>query len=196
MAGLPSTQIISTSLALAGEQRARLDAHAAGTPEATLTVLWGSLMLTISALHQAEHLRNAWAQAAQQAARLPLGATPAHRHIDHRLTGTSTVVRLWGTPAVQITHQPPRLTTGRRVVTEHVAISIGSLTFQVHDRPPTAPPSASSPAPPPSPLPVPPRNPPPSTARAASPQAPPQPGRRTAPATTLGVVTHPPEEYP
>ncbi len=42
MAGLPSTQIISTSLALAGEQRARLDAHAAGTPEATLTVLWGS----------------------------------------------------------------------------------------------------------------------------------------------------------
>lgn len=134
MSGLPSTQIISTSLALAGEQRARLDAHAAGTPEATLTVLWGSLMLTITALHQAEHLRNAWAQAAQQAARLPLGATPAHRYIDHRLTGTSTVVRLWGTPAVQITHQPSRLTTGRRVVTEHVAISIGSLTFQVHDQ--------------------------------------------------------------
>jgi len=57
VAGPPSIQIISTSLVLAGEQRARLDAHAANTEEATLTMLWGSLMLTISALHQAMHLR-------------------------------------------------------------------------------------------------------------------------------------------
>jgi hypothetical protein len=134
VSGQPSTQIISTSLALTGEQRARLDAHAAGTCEATLTVLWGSLMLTVSDLHQAVHVAKAWAQAAQQAARLPLGAVPAHLHIDHRLTGTSTVVRLWGTPAVGITHQPHRVTPGRRVITEHVGISIGTVTFQVHDQ--------------------------------------------------------------
>ena len=134
MSGWPCTQIISTSLALTGEQRARLDAHAAGTTEATVVVLWGSLMLTISALHQAVHLAGAWAQGAHQAARLPVGAVPAHAHIDHRLTGTSTVIRLWGTPAVGITHHPHRVTPGRRVVTEHVAISIGSVTFQVHDQ--------------------------------------------------------------
>ncbi len=134
MTGLPTTQIISTSLVLAGEQRARLDAHAANTPEATLTVLWGSLMLTVSARHQAEHLRTAWAQARHQAARLPLGAVPGNQHIDHRLTGTSTVVRLWGTPTVGIAHHPTRIAPGRRVVSEHVAISIGSITFQVLDQ--------------------------------------------------------------
>ena len=134
MSGQPCTQIISTSLALTGEQRARLDAHAAGTDEATLTVLWGSLMLTVSALHQAVHIAQAWTQGGVQAARLPLGAVPAHAHLDHRLTGTSTVVRLWGTPAVGITHHRHRITPGRRVITEHVAISIGTLTFQVHDQ--------------------------------------------------------------
>jgi hypothetical protein len=134
VSGLPSTQIISTSLVVAGEQRARLDAHAANTEQATLTVLWGALMLTISAAHQAVHLRSGWAQAAQQAARLPLGAVAGNQRIDHRLTGTSTVVRLWGTPAVGIAHHRTRVTPGRRVIVEHVAISIGSITFQVLDQ--------------------------------------------------------------
>lgn len=44
------------------------------------------------------------------------------------------MVRLWGTPAVGITHQPHRVTPGRRVITEHVAISIGTITFQDHDQ--------------------------------------------------------------
>ena len=134
MTGLPSTQIINTSLVLAGEQRTRLDAHAAGTDEATLTVLWGALMLTISAAHQAEHLRTTWSAAAQQATRLPQGAVPGNRHIDHRLTGTSTSVRLWGTPAVSITHHHTRVTPGRRVITGHVAVGYGSVTFQVLDQ--------------------------------------------------------------
>jgi len=44
------------------------------------------------------------------------------------------VIRLWGTPAVGITHHPTRVTAGRRVITEHVAITIGSVTFQVLDQ--------------------------------------------------------------
>lgn len=134
MTGQHQTQIITTSLVLAGEQSARLDAHAAGTPEAEVTVLWGALMLTMTALHQAAHLHAAWDQARAAAARLPMHAAPADAHIDHRLTGTSTVVRLWGTPAVTIAHHRARTTPGRRPVGEHVAVHFGSLNFQVVDQ--------------------------------------------------------------
>jgi len=41
-----TTQIVSVSLGIAGEQRARLSAVNVGTREAELHLLWGSLMLT------------------------------------------------------------------------------------------------------------------------------------------------------
>jgi len=41
-----TTQIVSVSLGIAGEQRARLSVVNVGTREAELHLLWGSLMLT------------------------------------------------------------------------------------------------------------------------------------------------------
>ncbi len=41
MTGPSSTQIVSVSLALAGEQTARIDTNHAGTPQARLHILWG-----------------------------------------------------------------------------------------------------------------------------------------------------------
>jgi len=48
MTGPSSTQIVSVSLALAGEQTGRIDTNHAGTPQARLHILWGALMLTLT----------------------------------------------------------------------------------------------------------------------------------------------------
>lgn len=128
------SQTITTSVHLAGEQRARLDVHAQGTPEGYLIVLWGSLMLTLSATDQARHLHQVFTRAAAPTHGLPLLAPAQPGGLDHRLSATSTSVRLWGQPAWGITHRPAIVTTARRVIPTHVAISIGGITFQVADR--------------------------------------------------------------
>ena len=64
MTGPSSTQIVSVSLALAGEQTARIDTNHAGTPQARLHILWGALMLTLTSPTQTGYLLDVWQRAA------------------------------------------------------------------------------------------------------------------------------------
>jgi len=56
MTGPSSTQIVSVSLALAGEQTGRIDTNHAGTPQARLHILWGALMLTLTSPTQTGYM--------------------------------------------------------------------------------------------------------------------------------------------
>ena len=69
---------MSVSLAIAGEQRARLSAVNVGTREAELHLLWGSQVLTLTSGVQAEHLRSVWLHAEVNARRLPMALRAAH----------------------------------------------------------------------------------------------------------------------
>jgi len=95
-----TTQIVSLSLGIAGEQRARLSAVNVGTREAELHLLWGSLMLTLTSGVHAEHLRNVWLHAGVNARRLPMtvGGLRTLSGIDPRLEHPGVVLRLWATP--------------------------------------------------------------------------------------------------
>ncbi len=72
MTGPSSTQIVSVSLALAGEQTGRIDTNHAGTPQARLHILWGALMLTLTSPTQTGYLLDVWQRAALAARALPM----------------------------------------------------------------------------------------------------------------------------
>jgi len=72
MTGPSSTQIVSVSLALAGEQTGRIDTNHAGTPQARLHILWGALMLTLTSPAQTGYILDVWQRAALAARALPM----------------------------------------------------------------------------------------------------------------------------
>lgn len=134
MAGLHATQIINVTLTLAGEQGGRIDAHHAGTSEARLTVLWGSLMLTLTNPAQATHLHDVWQRAALLARALPQWATPQpDTGLDARITTAGVVSTLWGLPRWDVRFVGDATTGGHRTP-RHVAVRVGGITWHAHDR--------------------------------------------------------------
>lgn len=134
MAGLHSTQIVSVSLALAGEQRGRIDAHHAGTPEARLTLLWGSLMLTLTSPNQTAHVLDVWQRAALLARALPLLTNPRPAPgLDHRINAPGVISTLHGLPRWDLQIIGDHIDGGHRTP-RHVAVRIGGITWQAHDQ--------------------------------------------------------------
>ncbi len=131
-----TTQIVSVSLAIAGEQRARLSAVNVGTREAELHLLWGSLMLTLTSAVQAEHLRSVWLHAGVNARRLPmaLGGLRTLSGIDPRLEHPGVVLRLWATPEWNVGYVEGSHPRGRAASPAHVSIRIGGLTWNAYDQ--------------------------------------------------------------
>jgi len=71
MTEAPTTQLVSVSLGLAGEQYARITLTHAGTRHAEMSLLWGSLLLTLNTEAQVENLKLAWFSAAPLVRTLP-----------------------------------------------------------------------------------------------------------------------------
>ncbi len=132
-----TTQIVSVSLGIAGEQRACLSAVNVGTREAELHLLWwGSLMLTLTSGVQAEHLRSVWLHAGVNARRLPmaLGGLRTLSGIDPRLEHPGVVLRLWATPEWNVSYVQGCHPRGRAASPAHVSIRIGGLTWNAYDQ--------------------------------------------------------------
>jgi len=81
MTEAPTTQLVSVSLGLAGQQYARITVTHAGPRQAEMSLLWGSLLLTLTTEAQVENLKLAWFSAVPLVRALPanlgsLAATP------------------------------------------------------------------------------------------------------------------------
>ncbi len=71
------TMSTRATIMLAGQQEARIDVHGAREEGARLSVVWGTLLLTVTAADQAHALREAFADARIAAQRIPAAIDPA-----------------------------------------------------------------------------------------------------------------------
>lgn len=132
-----TTQLVSVSLGVAGEQTARITVTHAGTREAEMSLAWGSLLLTLTTAAQVENLTLAWFSAAPLVRALPahLGSLAVLSGIDPAMQQPGVVLRLHGAAAHwTVAHVPARHDHGHRMAHEHVMIRFGRLGWQVFDR--------------------------------------------------------------
>jgi len=136
MTGPSSTQIVSVSLALAGEQTARIDTNHAGTPQARLHLLWGALMLTLTSPAQTGYSLDVWQRAARAATALPMTLRDRRplSGMDPRLNTPGVVTTMYGLPVWTVDAVAARITPNRHHVPQHVTVRIGGLTWQCFDQ--------------------------------------------------------------
>ncbi len=110
MTEAPTTQLVSVSFGLAGQQYARITVTHAGTRQAEMSLLWGSLLLTLTTEAQVENLKLAWFSAALVRA-LPanLGSLAVLSGIDPGMQRPGVVLRMHGEAAHwTVEHLPAR----------------------------------------------------------------------------------------
>ena len=137
MTEAPTTQLVSVSFGLAGQQYARITVTHAGTRQAEMSLLWGSLLLTLTTEAQVENLKLAWFSAVPLVRALPanLGSLAVLSGIDPGMQQPGVVLRMHGEAAHwTVEHLPARYAQRRRVAHEHVMIRFGRLGWQVFDR--------------------------------------------------------------
>lgn len=135
MTGQHHTQIVSVTLALSGEQTGKINVQNAGTIDARLVLVWGSLMLSLTSPAQAAHVLDVWQRAADQArATMPLLANPRPAPwLEGDINTPGVVSTLQGLPSWNIETMTDSLDHGR-LVSRHVAVRIGAITWNVHDQ--------------------------------------------------------------
>jgi hypothetical protein len=137
MSGPNSTQIMSVTLDLAGQQSARADAVNVGTPEAQIHLLWGALMLTFTSAGQGAHVHQAFVAAQVHARRLPMAlgrGVPTLSRIDPRIERPGVVMRLWGQPLYTVAYVAQYQERTGKLIPQHAVIALGGITWNVYDQ--------------------------------------------------------------